>query len=214
MSITRKRDLCPRCARPVSVCFCQALQSQKAPFRIALLQPAREKKHALNTGRIVNIAVSNCDVFEGEDFSGHPSFQALLAAYRGRAWLLYPGDNARSPSALVRQETEQGDSEEPLLIVLDATWRKSRKMLYLFPELASLPRTALPEEMVSNYRLRKVPGDGYLSTVEAVVAVLAETGHAPDACRQMLDAFDKMINAQISAMGGHVWRANYVQTAS
>ena len=132
--------------------------------------------------------------------------------------MLYPGDNARSPSALVRQETEQeteqGDSEEPLLIVLDATWRKSRKMLYLFPELASLPRTALPEEMVSNYRLRKVPGDGYLSTVEAVVAVLAETGHAPDACRQMLDAFDKMINAQISAMGGHVWRANYVQTAS
>ena len=102
---------------------------------------------------------------------------------------------------------------ETLLVVLDATWKKSRKMLYLCPALASLPRVALPHDMISNYRLRKVPGDGHLSTVEATTAVLAELGHPTAACAQMLTAFDTMIATQIKAMGEDVWQRNYSKRA-
>ena len=67
--------------------------------------------------------------------------------------------------------------------------------------------------MISNYRLRKVPGNGYLSTVEAVTAVLAELGHPTAACAQMLTAFDTMIATQIQAMGEEVWQRNYAKQA-
>lgn len=205
-----KRDLCLRCSRPTPVCYCRDLQPVAAPLRLALLQPARERKHPLNTGRIVALGIDNCDIFEGEDFSTNRAFLQLLQDYQGRTWLLYPGEQALTPEQLPGGQMNKPTApEEGLLVVLDATWKKSRKMLYLCPELAALPRVALSETMISSYRLRKVPGAGYLSTVEAVTALLARTGHPPEACAQMLAAFDAMISAQILAMGDRVWQNNY-----
>ncbi len=191
-----------------------------APVRIALLQPAKERKHPLNTGRIVTLAVSNCELFEGEDFSAASvegseaqALHRLLDQYRGRTWLLYPGEEAITPAQMLAQTATMSDSLEALLVVLDATWKKSRKMLYLCPALAALPRVTLPSAMISRYRLRKVPQDGYLSTVEAVTAVLGELGHNPQGCERMLAAFERMIAGQIAiqqrVMGQQVWQNNY-----
>ncbi len=210
-----KRDLCERCARPTTVCYCRALIPVAAPVRLLLLQPAKERKRPLNTGRILALGISNCDRFEGEDFSEHEALRYLLKRYRGRTWLLYPGEDAIAPKQMLSIESagERLLPTETLLVVLDATWKKSRKMLYLCRALASLPRVALPHDMTSNYRLRKVPGDGYLSTVEATTAVLAELGHPTVACEQMLTAFDTMIATQIKAMGEDVWQRNYSKQA-
>ncbi|WP_165767371.1 tRNA-uridine aminocarboxypropyltransferase [Parendozoicomonas haliclonae] len=205
-----KRALCSRCHRPVSACYCSGLDTCAAPFRIVILRPGKEKKHALNTGGIVDLAVSNCEILEGEDFSSNEALLKLLELYQGRCWLLYPGEQVDEPDVLsVRRAEQSPDSNEQLLIVLDATWKKSRKMLYLFPRLAELPRISLSEPMASRYRLRKVPGQGFLSTVEAVVAVLEQAGHSQNACRQMLQAFESMIEHQIASMGAEVWQKNY-----
>ena len=205
-----KRVLCLRCERPLSVCLCHGLETAEAPFDLVLLQTRREQKHALNSGRIVRLAVQGCQVFIGEDFSDHKDFHVLLERYQGRVWLLYPGERAVSPDALVNDQTCKAG--RGLLIVLDATWRKSRRMLHLFPALADLPRISLPETHVSSYRIRKVPGDGYISTVEAVTSVLEQTGHPPALCRQMLGAFERLVDNQISAMGKDTFMANYDAT--
>lgn len=220
-----RRALCPRCFRPLSACYCGDLEAVVAPVRIALLQPAKERKHPLNTGRIVTLAVSNCDLFEGEDFSERDvdgsqakALHQLLDQYRGRTWLLYPGENAITPAKLLAQTSTVSDAPEALLVVLDATWKKSRKMLYLCPALAALPRVTLPRAIISRYRLRKVPRDGYLSTVEAVTAVLEELGHNPQGCESMLAAFEGMIATQIATqqrvMGQQAWQNNYPNVKS
>lgn len=207
-----KRELCGRCERPLSVCLCEGLECHPAPVDIVLLQTPSERKHPLNTGRLVKLGVDGCRVIVGEDFSASKELDDLLDKARDRAWLLYPGEHSVSPQTLVAQEKQQSSSKaavKAVVIVLDATWRKSRKMLHLCPRLQTLPRVSLPESSVSRYRIRKVPGDGFISTVEATVALLAETGHLPEACQQMLDAFERMVQLQINAMGEETWKANY-----
>ena len=73
-----KRDLCERCARPTTVFYCRALIPVAAPVRLLLLQPAKERKRPLNTGRILALGISNCDCFEGEDFSEHEALRYTL----------------------------------------------------------------------------------------------------------------------------------------
>ena len=76
------------------------------------------------------------------------------------------------------------------------------------PELAALPRVALPPDLPGRYRIRKAPGPGALSTLEAVVHAL----NALDAPRRfdaLLAPFEALIEGQIAAMGAEVYRANY-----
>jgi DTW domain-containing protein YfiP len=55
------------------------------------------------------------------------------------------------------------------LVVLDGTWRKSRKMLHLNPLLRRLPRLSLEDVPASNYLIRKAHKVGQLSTLEATL---------------------------------------------
>ncbi len=56
------------------------------------------------------------------------------------------------------------------LVVLDGTWRKSRKMLYLNPLLQALPRLPLVDLPALQYRIRKAQQAHQLSSFEASVA--------------------------------------------
>ena len=60
------------------------------------------------------------------------------------------------------------------LIVLDGTWRKSRKMLYRNPLLQQLPRLSLQRMPASHYLIRKAHRPDQLSTLEATCAALAQ----------------------------------------
>ena len=100
-------------------------------------------------------------------------------------------------------------SDAPLLLVVpDGTWRKARKMLHLNPLLAALPRVTLAEGGVSRYRLRKAPGPGALSTVEAIVQAL-QVLEAPTSFEALLKPFEALIDGQIAAMGDEVFQRNH-----
>ena len=58
------------------------------------------------------------------------------------------------------------------LVVLDATWRKSRKMLWSNPTLQALPRLALHHVPASRYAIRKAHAPHQLSTLEATQQAL------------------------------------------
>lgn len=92
--------------------------------------------------------------------------------------------------------------------MLDGTWRKARKLLHLNPELAALPRVCLPAPLPSRYRLRKAPGEGALSTIEAIVQAL-ECLEAPTSFQPLLAPFEALIDGQINAMGEHVYAMNH-----
>ena len=101
------------------------------------------------------------------------------------------------------------ETDAPLLLVVpDGTWRKARKLLHLNPLLAALPRVTLASAVESRYRLRKAPGPGALSTVEAIVQAL-QVLEAPASFEPLLRPFEALIEGQIAAMGEDTYQRNH-----
>ena len=193
------RPQCPRCLRPQTHCLCPLIPSLDSRTRVLLLQHPSEVNHALNTARLAALGLNNAELIVGEVFDDLPT---LLNRPGYRARLLFPADDAQPMQAYAA-------SDEPLLLVVpDGTWRKARKMLHLNPLLAALPRVTLAEGGVSRYRLRKAPGPGALSTVEAIVQAL-QVLEAPTSFEALLKPFEALIDGQIAAMGDEVFQRNH-----
>lgn len=193
------RIQCPRCHRPQSHCLCPLIPSLDSRTRVLLLQHPSEVNHALNTARLAALGLSNAELIVGEVFEDLPR---LLNPPGYQARLLFPGDEALPLQA-------RAPSDEPILLVVpDGTWRKVRKLLHLNPLLAALPRVTLAEGAVSRYRLRKAPGPGALSTVEAIVQAL-QVLEAPASFEALLRPFEALIEGQIVAMGEETYQKNH-----
>ena len=197
------RAVCDRCLKPLSMCYCQTLTAEKADIDLLILQHTKETKHPLNTARIAGLGIENCTIMIGEDFSHNEAFNKLLR--ERKACLLFPSEQAVCWQQLKTDHTQEPD----LIIVLDGTWRKARKMLYLNPVLQNLPALTLSKVPESNYRIRKASEESALSTIEATVALLREVSGNNFAHQNCLDSFERMINMQIAAMGETTFQKNY-----
>jgi DTW domain-containing protein YfiP len=168
---------------------------------VLILQHPDEAKHALNTARLAALGLCNAELRVAEQFAELPE---LLNDPAYQACLLFPGEGAQPLSALAGAQ----DGRPLLLVVPDGTWRKARKLLYLNPLLAALPRLALPEGLTSRYRLRKAPMAGALSTLEAIVTAL-NILEAPQSFDLCLKPFEALIEGQITAMGSQTFARNH-----
>lgn len=84
------------------------------------------------------------------------------------------------------------------LIVLDGTWRKSRKMLALNPLLQKLPRLALHNPPPSHYTIRKAHRPEQLSTFEASCLALMQLENDYQKYQPLLNVFDGFVKQQES----------------
>ncbi|NBF08411.1 tRNA-uridine aminocarboxypropyltransferase [Pseudomonas sp. Fl4BN1] len=195
------RIRCERCLRPEKHCLCLLIPELSSRTRVLLLQHPSEVNHALNTARLAALGLSNAELVVGEVFEDLP---ALLNRPGYQARLLFPADDAQPLQAYAA-------SDEPLLLVVpDGTWRKARKLLHHNPLLAALPRVTLATVLESRYRLRKAPGPGALSTLEAIVQAL-QVLEAPLSFEPLLRPFEALIEGQIAAMGEHTYQRNHLK---
>ena len=195
------RAQCSRCLRPQTHCLCALIPQLDSRTRVLLLQHPSEVGHALNTARLADLGLLNAELRVGEVFE---DLATLLNPPGYQARLLFPGEGAQ-----LIDTAEPSDESLPwLLVVPDGTWRKARKLLHLNPLLAQLPRVTLPEGAVSRYRLRKAPGPGALSTLEAIVQAL-EILEAPTSFATLLRPFEALIEGQIEAMGADTYQRNH-----
>lgn len=190
---------CERCLRPQSHCLCALIPSLDSRTRVVLLQHPSEVSHALNTARLAALGLRNAELRVGEVFE---DLAQWLEVPGYRTGVLFPGEGAQALQGY------DADERPWLLVVPDGTWRKARKLLHLNPLLAALPRVSLAEGAVSRYRLRKAPGPGALSTVEAIVQAL-QVLEAPTSFEALLKPFDALIEGQIAAMGPDVFSKNH-----
>lgn len=201
MSDVAARARCGRCQRPHSHCLCALIPQLQSRTRVLILQHPEESRHALNTARLAALGLVNGELQVGEQFADLASW---LADPAYQACLLFPGDDAQSVATVAASV-----SARPLLLVVpDGTWRKARKLLYLNPLLAALPRVCLPAGLESRYRLRKAPMAGALSTLEAIVVAL-EALEAPHSFAALLQPFEALIDGQIAAMGEPTYQRNH-----
>ena len=181
--------MCAACLRAQSACICHWVRPLSSRVDLLILQHPLEVRNAKNSARLLHLCLPGSRLEVGETF---PDLQALLHADGRVPVLLYPETPDSVPPVL-----EPVPAPERLrLVVLDATWRKSLKMLYVNPELQRLPRLALHDVPASAYRIRKAHAPHQLSTLEAAALALGQMESDVDAYRPLLQAFDGFVQQQ------------------
>jgi DTW domain-containing protein len=177
------RAVCPRCERPVVTCLCATLPAPLAVrTELVILQHSAEAGHAKNTAAFLTLGLSPAArLLRGETFD-----RALAGA---GAALLYPGGSAASLPARIDR-----------LILLDGSWRQSRRLLAANPWLAALPRLSLPEQS-GHYALRRAHRPGQLSTFEAGMHALAQLEGEPERLAPLWSAFFAFVHAGLTRRG-------------
>jgi DTW domain-containing protein YfiP len=166
---------------------------------LLILQHPLEVHNAKNSARLLHLCVAGSELAVGEAYQPD-ALAALLRADGRTPLLLYPDtpDDAAlgiaAPPAL--DAAALAHPESLRLVLLDGTWRKSRKMLYQNPLLQSLPRLALSGVPPSAYRIRKAHAAHQLSTLEAAALALARLEGDPGHYAPLLSAFEGFVQQQ------------------
>lgn len=157
-----------------------------------ILQHPDELREAKGSARLLHLSLAHSRLEIGESFP-----EPLLADWLQGAdvsLLLYPATPRLLPPP--PDTVLPADLRRLRLVVLDATWRKSLKMLFLNPLLQTLPRLALDRAPPSAYTIRKARRPGQLSTLEAACHALAQLEHAHERYRPLLAAFKGFVAQQ------------------
>lgn len=205
---TPKRPTCPNCLRPQSTCICQWIAPTAHVVEVVILQHPLEVANAKGSARLLHLSLPHSRLVSGEVFA-EAELQALLtapfkpeaAAHTPKhAILLYPDtpeDAALGMPPPVLAPDWLREPSQLRLIVLDGTWRKSRKMLYLNPLLQRLPRLPLRDMPASHYLIRKAHRPDQLSTLEATCAALMQLEGGVEPFQPLLAAFDGFVAQQL-----------------
>ena len=189
-----KRVVCTTCLRAQSACICRWITPLQAQAHLLILQHPLEVGNAKNSARLLHLCVSGSVMVTGEAFDAEV-LDGLLHGDGRTPVLLYPSTpgDAGLP---VPPPMPALPAEAVRLVLLDATWRKSRKMLYLNAALQRLPRLGLTDVAPSNYRIRKAHAPHQLSSLEAAALALGQLEGAPGHFGPLLDAFDGFVAQQ------------------
>ena len=213
-----RRAICSRCLRPQSACICPWIRPTAHQAEVLILQHPLEVHEAKGTARLLHLSLARSRLVTGEQFDPAElralltgplesleagAAQASTAAAPRQAVLLYPDmpqDRALglpAPPALAPSDLQNPAGLR--LVVLDGTWRKSRKMLYLNPQLQQLPRLALKQLPASRYRIRKARQLHQLSTLEACCAALAQLESNAEPFEPLLAALNGLVEHLLKA---------------
>jgi len=186
------RPQCTVCLRPLSACICRWVAPTAHAVEVLVLQHPQEVHQAKGSARLLHLSLAHCRLVVGE------AFDVPVWPVDGKhTLLLYPDSlhdtapDLRIAPALPPQWPQQPSRLR--LVVLDGTWRKSRKMLYQSPPLQQLPRLALRNLPPSHYRIRKAHGPEQLSTLEATCYALRQLEGGAARFQPLLDAFDGFV---------------------
>lgn len=167
--------------------------------RIVILMHPLEARHPVGTGRMAHRSLSNSLLWIGTEFGADSELATLLAQPGCRPCLLYPGPGSLSLDTLTQAERDRllPPEEDPVLIVLDATWDLAQKMLHHSPILQKIPRVSFESRETSRFLIRKQPRPECLSSLEAIHRVLTLLRDPADHSG-MLWVFDQMVERQLA----------------
>lgn len=150
---------CHACWIRLEHCICADIPNLASRTRLVLVRHEREANKSTGTARIATLALPETRVI---DYGDDPTEADQALSKLERAYLLYPSD---PPSPWPAQ------LDGPL-VILDGTWRQTRKMFRKLSCLRRLPRLALPPKPTPILRLREGHFDAARSTLEAIADAL------------------------------------------
>jgi hypothetical protein len=201
-------------------CLCAWIRPTANQVGLLVLQHPMERDQAKGSARLLRLSLARCHCEPGERFDPDALAGWLTATPAGaavRSLLLFPNplpqafpqpseavpfqptgsDGLAAPGSAVLPEMHTppkrlklSATSEWQLVLLDATWRKARKMLALNPLLQALPRWGLRELPPSRYAIRKAQRPEQRSTLEAACLALGQLERDPNRYAALLSAFD------------------------
>ncbi|MBI5547038.1 MAG: DTW domain-containing protein [Deltaproteobacteria bacterium] len=178
---------CLRCLLRQEVCLCDRLPRVETAVRFVIVRHIVERLRTSNTGRLAALALPNSEILEYGDLE--PLDESRLSG--PDTWLLYP-----VPSAAAAPQA----SPPKRLIVLDGTWRQSRKMFARLDPLRGMPCLALSPGDPSLVRLRRPPREDGMSTLEAIATAVAHL-EGEEKARKLLELHDAHVQAVVTLRG-------------
>lgn len=199
----RMSERCLNCFRPVDYCLCKYIQPVDTGIKFVFLMHPKEAKHQrTGTGRLAHCALTCSEILIGLNFSGNSRLEQLLHDDRYFPVLLYPG--AAAWTAADPDFKKKLGTRKLLVLVIDATWFCSRKIIEHNPELLELPQISFSGNYRSEFTFKREPRPEYISTIESCYYLVKELQNAaiakPDAdpgC--LMTAFRHMIKDQLQA---------------
>ena len=189
------RPECAACQRPQATCICGFVTPTPTTCEVLILQHPLEEHHAKNSARLLHLSLPGSHLVVGEAFDD-ATLLALMPEPRYTVLLYPPTDYAGHAEPAPLDAMQLADPHQLRLVVLDATWRKSRKMLHRSPSLQRLPRLTLDDVPQGRYAIRKAHKPGQLSTLEATCAALAQLDGDAVRWQPLLAAFDRFVAQQ------------------
>lgn len=153
---------CQRCWVVEQWCVCGHVLAVPTRTEVLVVRHDRESAKSTGTARIAGLAMPNLRLLGfGDD--AEPARSELAAGLGEGAFLLFPTDEPSAPwdGAQVKR-----------LVVLDGTWRQTRRMYAKLPMLRGLPKLALPEKTERVLRLRESKFEAGRSTLEAIAEAI------------------------------------------
>jgi DTW domain-containing protein YfiP len=175
-------------------CVCELVGvARESRPQILIVRHHWEAFKSTGTARLASLSLSNLRILDMAAENPEP-VRAALAALED-AWLLYP----EAGSAGAKRESKAPRT----LVVLDGTWRQTRKMLRRLPELSRFPRFSLLPEAASSSardRLREAPSPGARSTLESIADALSEID-SPEVGQRLLELHQRFVERTRWARG-------------
>jgi DTW domain-containing protein len=185
--LSLKRQTCPDCLRAKITCICHLVSTVNTGIEVLILQHPLEVSETKGTARLLHLSLPNSKLLTGELFEN-----AAWVSSKNTI-LLYPVTpedrslGVKAPPELPANWLNQ--LHHIRLIIIDGTWRKSRKILCKNPYLQTLPRLVLDDLPAGQYTIRKARKPHQLSTMEAASAALAQMEGNPAKYEPLNDAF-------------------------
>jgi len=177
----------------VSHCICQNITAFQAHCNILILQHPHEQKKYYSTTKLVTKSLKNARLMRGIIFEEEEIRQSL----RGQnTYLLYPGAESLDCKSVALDTNST-------VIVVDGTWDEAGKIVYRNPFLKTFPRISFKESLESQYRIRKQPKQGYLSTIESIAHLLTQNAIANGQVAEskqyesLFEIFNRMVERQL-----------------
>jgi DTW domain-containing protein YfiP len=183
------RPTCPNCLRAKTGCICHLISKVQSDIEVLILQHSLEVLETKGTARLLHLCLLNSNIAVGEIFDESIFISSKLSI------LLYP---------MTPEDYSLGIDAPPelnpallknlsniRLIIIDGTWRKSRKILIKNPYLQTMPRLILQDLPAGQYTIRKARKPDQLSTLEATCTALAQLETDTQKFAPIIQAFNE-----------------------
>ncbi len=176
---------CERCFMQDSVCICHHIPTLHPSVELVIIRHWKERLKPSNTARLVSHAIPNLKLI---DYGAPGSTWDPTTLELSRPALLFPIDEAP-----VRNDPHQ-------IVIVDGSWSQARKLVNRIPNLKAIPQFTIQPTHQPRIRLRTPPAPGFVSTIEAVAAVINKID-GPGSGNSLLTLFDEAVRAATITRG-------------